>query len=44
MLKFPAQRLRNISKASYGILNTVIYGFRTKAYRQEIRKLLGKEN
>ena len=44
LLKFPAQRLRNISKAFYGILNTVIYGFRTKAYRQEIRKLLGKEN
>ena len=44
LLKFPAQRLRNISKAFYGVLNTVIYGFRTKAYRQEIRKLLGKEN
>ena len=44
LLKFPAQRLRNITKAFYGSLNTAIYGFRTKAYRQEIRKLLGKGN
>ena len=44
LLKFPAQRLRSISKAFYGVLNTVIYGFRTKAYRQEIHKLLEKEN
>ena len=42
LIKFPAQRLRNITKPLYGILNTVIYGFRTKAYRQEMRKLVCK--
>ena len=42
LMKFPAQRLRNITKPLYGTLNTVIYGFRTKAYRQEMRKLVCK--
>ena len=42
LMKFPAQRLRNITKPLYGTLNTVIYGFRRKAYRQEMRKLVCK--
>ena len=42
LMKFPAQRLRNATKPLYGTLNTVIYGFRTKAYCQEMRKLVCK--
>ena len=44
LMKFPAQRLRNVTKPLYGTLNTVIYGFRTKAYRQEMRKLVCKRD
>ena len=37
-------RLKNVTKCLYGILNTVIYGFRTKAYRQEIRRLVCRQD
>ena len=42
LIKFQAKRLRNVTKSLYGTLNTDIYGFRTKAYRQEMRKLVCK--
>ena len=42
LIKFSAERLRNITKPLCGILNTIIYGFRTKPYRQEMRKLVCK--
>lgn len=36
--EFVLDRVRNTVKPAYGILNTVIYGWRTKAYRQQIRR------
>ena len=42
-MPFSPGRLRNVAKSVYGISNTVIYGFRTKAYRRSIvRAFCGK--
>ena len=35
-MPFSPERLRSFTKSVYGILNTDIYGFRTKAYRQSV--------
>ena len=33
-------RLKNLINPLYGIINTLIYGLRTKAYRQTLRKMI----
>ena len=44
LIPFRAERLRNITKPLYGIINTVIYGLRSKAYRTQLRKMFCREN
>ena len=43
LISFTTLRLRNITKCLYGIINTVIYGFRNKAYQREIRRLIFRQ-
>ena len=43
-MPFSPQRLRNVAKSVYGILNTVIYGFRTQAYRQYIVSVFSRRD
>ena len=43
-VSFSPERLRNVAKSVYGILNTVIYGFRTKAYRQYIVRVFSRRD
>ena len=44
LMPFRATRLINITKPVYGIINTVIYGLRSKAYRTQLRKMFCREN
>lgn len=44
LTSFLMQRLRNITRPVYGLLNTLIFCLRSKNYRQQVRDMLWRRN